>query len=452
MANQQKNAGFFVLKSFKVKPLLEENLNRDSENSSMPEFVEMSKTIIDFGISESLDSPFISGYAVVHESDNLLESVPLLGEEEITMTVEDFYGESRSYKLFLYAIEQVGPASSINDRMMKYTIRFTSIQKLQGDQTSIRKSYNNTKISEIVEDIYNTFMLTGNKEYDKPIEIEETDGEQSLVIPDMRTDAAMQFLSRRAYSQKNNTSLYRFFETREKYFFCTPEYLIEKYGDFKGKNEEEINRLKFIYNTVEDNTGPGQRIAQQSVNDVSYGNKVDTFLDMKEGMYRRTVTELDPTTRTRIQRDYDYTTEYQEKEMPEKLKLTHTQTFLDKYMAASTQPEEYLIVDFPQIGQSTGKQDMKKPYQHFYENYTAKPVVNYHFFRNTLSMEINGRLELHPGMLIDLELYKFRTTVAGTREFDHERSGKYIVTSVDHVFSGDSYKQAITMTKGGLKA
>ena len=169
-------------------------------------------------------------------------------------------------------------------------------------------------------------------------------------------------------------------------------------------------------------------------------------------MYRRTVTELDPTTRTRIQRDYDYTTEYQEKEMPEKLKLTHTQTFLDKYMAASTQPEEYLIVDFPQIGQSTGKQDMKKPYQHFYENYTAKPVVNYHFFRNTLSMEINGRLELHPGMLIDLELYKFRTTVAGTREFDHERSGKYIVTSVDHVFSGDSYKQAITMTKGGLKA
>lgn len=452
MANQQKNAGFFVLKSFKVKPLLEENLNRDSENSSMPEFVEMSKTIIDFGISESLDSPYISGYAVVHESDNLLESVPLLGEEEITMTVEDFYGESRSYKLFLYAIEQVGPASSINDRMMKYTIRFTSVQKLQGDQTSIRKSYNNTKISEIVEDIYNTFMLTGNKEYDKPIEIEETDGEQSLVIPDMRTDAAMQFLSRRAYSQKNNTSLYRFFETREKYFFCTPEYLIEKYGDFKGKTEEEINRLKFIYNTVEDNTGPGQRIAQQSVNDVSYGNKVDTFLDMKEGMYRRTVTELDPTTRTRIQRDYDYTTEYQEKEMPEKLKLTHTQTFLDKYMAASTQPEQYLIVDFPQIGQSTGKQDMKKPYQHFYENYTAKPVVNYHFFRNTLSMEINGRLELHPGMLIDLELYKFRTTVAGTREFDHERSGKYIVMSIDHVFNGDSYKQAITMTKGGLKA
>ena len=352
--------------------------------------------------------------------------------------------------MFLYAIENIKPATSTNDRMMKYTIKFCSIQKLQGDQRSIRKSYNKTKISDIVQDIYDTFMLTDNKLYDKPIEIEETDGEQSLIIPDLRSDAAMQFLSRRAYSQKNNTSLYRFFETREKYFFCTPEYLIEKYGDFKGKNEEELNRLNFIYNTVEDNTGPGQRIAQQSVNDVSYGNKVDTFHDMKAGMYRRTVTELDPTTRTRIQRDYDYTTEYQDKKMPEKVKLTHSDTFLNKYMAASTQPEQYLIVDFPQIGQSKGKQDMKKPYQNFYENYTAKPVVNYHFFSNELAFEINGRIELYPGMVISLELYKFSNTVSGNRELDKERSGKYLVTSVSSSFSGESMKQQLVCTKGGL--
>ena len=201
-----------------------------------------------------------------------------------------------------------------------------------------RKSYSNTKISDIVEDIYETFIKTENPKYDKPIEIEETDGEQSLVIPNLRADAAMQFLSRRAYSSKNKTSLYRFFETRESYYFCTPEYLVEKYGDIESLNDDDKNPLYFIYNTVEDNTGTGQKIAQQSVNGFKYGSKVDTFRDMKEGMYRRTITELDPTTRTRIQRDYDYTTEYEDKEFPTKVKLTHTQTFLDKYMNASTQP------------------------------------------------------------------------------------------------------------------
>ena len=443
-------AGFYTLKSFRVKPLLEENINSDSVNNSMPDYVELTKTISTWGITESMSSPFISGFAVINESDNMLEDVPLIGEEEIELTYTDFYGESATHKFFLYAIEDIGPASSTNDRMMKYTIRFCSVSKLQGDQRSIRKSYNNTKISDIVEDIYNTFIVTDNKDYDKPIDIEETEGEQSLVIPNLRSDAAMQFLSRRAYSSKNNTSLYRFFETRERYYFCTPEYLVEKYGDIEEEIEGEINPLYFIYNTVEDNTGAGQRIAQQSVNDFGYGTKVDTFRDMKEGMYRRTITELDPTTRTQIKRDYDYSSEVGDKEFPSKVKLTHRQNFLDKYMGASTQPESYLLTDFPQIGQSTGKLNMKKPYQHFYENYTAKPVVDYHFGVNSISMEINGRIELYPGRVVNLELYKMSNTVSGNREIDHERSGKYLVTDMVSSFAGDSFKQQIVITKGGL--
>jgi len=448
--SEASQAGFYTLKSFRVKPLLEENINRDSENNSFPEDIELAKTITDWSITESMNSPFISGFAVINESDNILEGVPLIGEERIELTYTDFYGESATHHMFLYAIENIKPATSTNDRMMKYTIKFCSIQKLQGDQRSIRKSYNKTKISDIVQDIYDTFMLTDNKLYDKPIEIEETDGEQTLVIPDMRADAAMSFLSRRAYSERNKTALYRFFETREKYFFCTPEYLVEKYGDIDAQNDDEINPLYFIYNTVEDNTGDGQRIAQQSVNDFSLGTKVDTFRDMKEGMYRRIVTELDPITRTRIERQYDYSAEVGEKEFPSPVKLTHSQNFLDRYMAFNTAPEEYLLTDFPQIGQSMGQQDMKKPYQHFYENYTAKPIVDYHFGVNSVTIQVNGRIKLYPGMTINLELIKFSQTVSGNREIDKQRSGKYIVLAVDNSFNGDIFKQNISITKGGL--
>ncbi|MDB4786184.1 hypothetical protein OAG36_00470 [bacterium] len=450
MVKSASQAGFFTLKHFKVKPLLKENLNTSSENSDLPEFVELAKTIVDWGIHESMNSPFLSGHAIIMESDNLLENVPFIGEEEIELTYTDFYGESATHKFFLYAIEDIQPAASTNDRMMKYTVRFCSIQKLQGDQRSIRKSYNKTKISDMVQDIYDTFMVTDDPSQSKPIEIEDTDGEQTLVIPDLRADAAMQFLSRRAYSERNKTALYRFFETREKYYFCTPEYLVEKYRPNLEKNDAEINPLYFIYNTLEDNTGPGQLIAQQSVNDFSYGTKVDTFRDMKDGTYRRIVTELDPTTRTRIERQYDYSTEVGEKEFPSPVKLTHSQNFLDRYMAFNTAPEEYLLTDFPQIGQSQGQDNMKKPYQHFYENYTAKPIVDYHFDVNTLKIEIFGRIKLYPGMMINLELYKISNTVSGTREIDHERSGDYIVTDVTNVFSGDIYKQAVSVTKGGL--
>ena len=109
--------------------------------------------------------------------------------------------------------------------MVTYTLRFTTNQKLISDTKEIRRSFGNTKISDIAKAVYDEYFITGNTKTDKEIEVEETDGEQTLVIPSLRADAAMQFLSRRAYSANNKTSLYRFFETREKYYFCIAYFL-----------------------------------------------------------------------------------------------------------------------------------------------------------------------------------------------------------------------------------
>ena len=93
---------------------------------------------------------------------------------------------------------------------------------------------------------------------------------------------------------------------------------------------------------------------------------------------------------------------------------------------------------------------MLRPYQHFYENHTTKPVVDYHLNRNAFPIDIKGRHELYAGMVINLELYKFRNTLAGTRDIDRERSGKYLVLDIESNFSGDDFTQTLTITKGGL--
>jgi hypothetical protein len=193
-------------------------------------------------------------------------------------------------------------------------------------------------------------------------------------------------------------------------------------------------------------------VAQQSIANVNYGTKVDTMADMKAGGYRRTITELDIAHRTRITRSYDYTTEFEDMLMPEKLKLTHSKNFVNTFMGSADAPETVLVTDFPQIGQNEGQNGQRRPYQHFYENYTTKPIVDYHMNRNAFSIEIFGRIKLYPGDIINLSLYKFSHTVAATREVDHERSGKYMVLSVDNSFSEDIYKQTLTITKGGLVA
>jgi len=424
--------------------------SRRLNRSNLPDYIDVTRVLTNWFIEESIDSTAVSGYAILSESDNLLQDVPLRGEEYIDISWTDFYGVTKKQTFFIYAIEDIKPGSSINDRMVQYTLKFTTAQKLISDTKEIRRSFNKQKVSDIAKAIYEEYFITGNKDLDKEIEVEETDGEQTVVIPNLRPDAAMQFLSRRAYSSKNKTSLYRFFETREKYYFCTHEYLINKYSGFEGLDAEARNRFIFNYLVLDDNTGTGQLRAQQAINDVAYGNKVDSFADIKEGAYRRNVVELDINYRTRIARTYDYTDEYKDYKAPEDLKLTHSKEFVNQYMPADLAPRTTLITDFPQIGQNKGTDNMLKPYQHFYENYTTKPTVEYHLRKNAFQITVNGRHDLYPGQVIVLNLYNFSNTLSGTKKNDKQRSGKYLVMSVNNTFSGDDFKQTIVVTKGGL--
>ena len=93
MPTNQRQAGFYILKSFKVRPMFGNKANSNSNH------IELSKVIVNWSLEESMGSPFISGSAIIHESDNLLEDIPLRGEELIELTYEDFYGKTSTQNL-----------------------------------------------------------------------------------------------------------------------------------------------------------------------------------------------------------------------------------------------------------------------------------------------------------------------------------------------------------------
>jgi hypothetical protein len=451
MALKQPQAGFYALKQFYIKPIFQDS-SKSAINKNLPPGTELNKVIVNWGISESMDSPYVHGFAVVHESNNVLKELPIIGEEEVSIQYIDYYGKLKLDEFYVYSVEEVQPENSINDRMLKYIIRFCSKQKLHSDKTRIRRSYADQTISEMVQAVYDDYFRMNDKN-DKYIEIEPTTGNQTLVIPNLRPDEAMNFLARRAFSTDNKSSSFRFFETREQYFFCTYEYLVDKYKDTVLNDKVAIeNNLKFIYNTANDNTGPGQNVAQQSVSTLTFGTKVNSIADIKNGNYRRRVTELDYLSRTRITRDYDYSTEFSGFKQIDTIKKTHSDEYINQYMQAEDAPETVLIADYPQIGQNLGEvANQLKPYQYYYENYTTKPIVDYHMSVNAITTSIHGRIDMYPGKVILLELYEFAESLEGRRKLDTERTGKYLVTSVNNSFNGDQYTQQITLTKGGLR-
>ncbi len=69
MTDSLPNAGYHKLNYMRIKPLYETK----RANANQPDYIDVTRVITNWFIEESIDSPFVSGYVVIAESDNLLD-------------------------------------------------------------------------------------------------------------------------------------------------------------------------------------------------------------------------------------------------------------------------------------------------------------------------------------------------------------------------------------------
>ena len=166
MADNITQAGYYTLDNFFISPMYE-STSKSTIDKNLPSGTELSRVIINWGISEGMDSGYIHGFAVVHESDNILKDLPIVGEENLIITFTDYYGSQETTKFIVYAVDEITPEAATNSRMMKYVIRFCSKQKLHADQKEIRRSYGDQKVSSMVQSLYDEYFTTGNADIDR---------------------------------------------------------------------------------------------------------------------------------------------------------------------------------------------------------------------------------------------------------------------------------------------
>lgn len=435
-----KNAGYYKLESFRVQAL-------DSENAGEagPQGLEMKKLVHTWSISESINNPYISGSAQIFESSNALKKIPLRGEESLSIKFTDYFDKEFEYKFYVYAITDL---KSEQDKLMSYMIHFTSFQKLESDKAFVRKSFGEESISTMAQQVFERYFPG-----DKEIVVEETQSKQTLVIPRLRPDEAMTFLARRADTSNSPSSLFNFFETREKYYFATHEKLVEENKELiKDESIAEKNNLKFIYRTNDDNTVEGQRLAQFSLSNLSYIDRSNTIKALKQGAYKRAITELDYNNKLRVKTVYNYLEEQGKFEVIDKLTKINSSSFIDRYMLDEEAPELVYVTDYNQQGVSQGKDGSLAPFRNYSQNFMTKSLTAYHLANSSVSCTIFGQGRITPGVMIYLEVYEFAEVGEESIKLDTERSGPYMVMDVFNSFAEDIYKQTLTITKGGLRA
>ena len=436
MSDKTNQAGFYVLEKFELTPLYETKKYTS---------VDLKNTIVNWQFTESINSTFMYGSAIIHESYDMLKDLPVRGEEKLSIQYRDQFKKLHSYEFVVYAVTDIETDRKTNGRILRYTISFCTMQKLDADWQWVRKSYGDSLISDMVQDVFDRYM-----QGDKEIEIEPTDGEQTLVIPRFRPDEAMQFLARRAYTNKRESSLYYFFENSEKYYFCTYEYLVDKFKPLVASADAaEGNNLKYMFSQLEDNAPAGQEAAKFSVSSLSYLDRSNSIKAMKDGAYKRKITELDYYTRTRTVRTYDYVENIDSHSIIDDLKVINTTDYIDKYMPEEEAPEAIYVTDYNQLGLPQGKDYSLRKYAYYAENFMRKSMIDYYMRTNEVSCSISGNGDIYAGKMIYLDVFTLGETGKGLQE-DRERNEQYLVTTVTNVFSGDYHTQLLKITKGGL--
>lgn len=437
MVNTVEGAGAYKLKQFQISNFLGET--RTVKATTDVESVETMLLMDDWSLNESIHSANIHGAARITDAIGLYYDFPLRGEELLTVKYEDYYGNERTENLFIFSISNMSSAKGVNSDILSYTIHFVSVGKFVADTSMLRRAYKG-KISDIVSSVFEEYYTNSDNDSPKEIEIEDTLGEQTIVVPNYNTSEAMSFLARRAYGGLNNTSTFKFFETREKYYFVTTEYLFEN---------SVAPPYTFIYNVVKDETPSGQINKMKGIIDFSFSEPIDTLQDLYDGTYHKRVTELDYVNRKTIKTDYSYfddMPDYNSKlgvSASRNLVPNHSKEFVDRFLR---QGKNVMVVkDYPDA--TMGNMPSLRPKPYYAEQISASWAVTQHHSKNKMQVKIYGRNDLYAGDVVIMDLDEFR--FAPSKQ-DMKLSGKYLVESIANEFVGDVFYQTLIISRGGI--
>ena len=205
-------------------------------------------------IFESILSPAVFVELGIADAIGLYESFPIIGEEFVSIRFKT--PGSKSAKYLMKVNQIMNKKVEQNGKMVTYTIQLMSPEVVRNSIRFVDKSYKKN-ISSLIKEIVADEIGT-----QKPISIEQTAGIEVGNVSRKTPFQVIDFLRRRAVSDRYKSSTFVFFENQRGYQFSTIERLIKEgregigdkeffFDDMRHKNYRNVTQRNIIsYNQV----------------------------------------------------------------------------------------------------------------------------------------------------------------------------------------------------------
>lgn len=244
--------------------------------------VDLREIMRELNLFEDVFSNTMSGSVFLNDTQNLINTMPIIGMEYLLVTLSKPttpWKIDKTFRVYKLTDRRKGSAQSED-----YILHFCSEESFVSESQRISKSYKGMTVSAMVTDICTTFLqITSDK---LPADaITSTVGNFDIVIPYWNPFYAINWLSRMARTGDSPGCSFVFFESGESYQFTSIESLSQQTPlqsfnflpmNFHGeKNEKSDTQIR--HESAETYELKGSPDTLRSINTGAYSGKLTTI-------------------------------------------------------------------------------------------------------------------------------------------------------------------------------
>lgn len=372
-------------------------------------------------IYEDLFSPFITGSVLLVESYDLINKLPIIGEEFLVLDITTPGFEKRiNGKFYVY---KVSDKSTVRDKLSMYTLEFISVDAVRDLNLRLNNAW-----SGFCSNIADKLIRTDNRGLttDKPVLIEETINGIKFVANNWSPVKTLNYIAEKSVN-KDGISSYMFYENRDGYNFISLHslYAGAPVQDFIFDNYERTETN--VGDTIKDVEQDFKRILTMNIPE-----GFDFIQRLAKGMFTSNLTSYDMVTK-RFKRQY-FSSEEQFNKMPH----------LNKFPLNSTEvvsaPDSLLFNKIKHTAMHNGFDDVSNSDKFLFR---LSALANTQGFK--LKITTLGRTDYTAGKVVKVKTFRVESVDDKSNDMtDPTYSGNYLIAAINHNINGES-KHTCTM-------
>ena len=392
-------------------------------------YQDITNQVMAIQIFEDMFSPFTSGTLEVRDSLDLLNVLPLNGEEflHLKISTPTLDKDNIDHKFYIFKMSNRVMAG---DRSTIYTLHFISVEALTDLNTKISKTFSG-KCSDIIKMILDD--KTRGLNVTKPYTIEETKNSTKYISNFWPPVKNINNVIETSINM-NNQSSYVFYENRTGFNFVSLDslYVTNIFQTFVYDvyiRDEPSNTLKTTRNVTED---------YKRIREINVPTEFDYIERVRGGMFGSKMYTHDLSSKRISLNAYNMLDNFASQKHLNKFPLASNKVSYSYDELIMTVPKYHN--NFSDFGDSTNANSIQN-------RASLMAQIN----GNKLQIVVPGRFDYTVGLRVELKLYKIEpNSKTDTQILDGMLSGTYLISAINHYVSRTMHECTFELIKESL--